>query len=402
MQLRIEMKHIDILNHKELCSGCGACIDRCPKQCISFKEDGEGFLYPVVNEGACIDCGLCLKICPFIRENYNRSKSSFVLPKIYAAKHKVNEIRRFSTSGGVFTALSDYVLANNGVVCGAIFDSQTQTVKHIIATTYRERDRMKGSKYVQSDLKNIFLKLKFLLLKKVLVLFSGTPCQTAGLYAYLGKDYENLYVIDILCHSVPSPLILGDILKQYTLHADDISFRDKSIGWRDSYNFCIKYEDGKVAADSTYLSLFFKGLINRPSCYNCRFANIKRPSDITIGDYWNIKNVDASFEDALGVSCILVNSEKGNSLLSFVEDKLFIIETSLKPALQICMQHPITCPSARKFFWKDYYEKGINYVVNEYGHYTIWENIKANILAPISRKTGVSSLLRVLKNTIKK
>lgn len=391
------MKHIDALNHKDTCSGCSACVNSCPKQCISLKEDEEGFLYPVVDESDCINCSLCLKICPFTNDSYKRSETSLITPKVYAAKHQSNNIRKYSTSGGIFTALSDYILEINGAICGAAFNSESQCVEHIIAFSHEERDRIRGSKYVQSKLGNIFQDIKSLLEKEIPVLFTGTPCQTAGLYAYLKKDYANLYIADILCHSAPSPLILKRTIEQYTRHAGNISFRDKTRGWRGSYHFQIERKDKSSISNVTFLPLFFKGLINRPSCYNCHFTNIKRPSDLTIGDYWNIQNVDSSFEDELGVSCILVNSNKGNYLFDKIKKSLNYQATDLKPSIQSCMQRPTTIPRNRNAFWYDFKKYGFVYCENKYGHYTIWENIKANKLAPWVRKLGIAKFVRKIK-----
>ena len=389
------MKHIDALNNKYSCSGCTACAQSCPKQCITMSSDYEGFKYPIVDETRCIQCGICIKVCPWRKEKYQRPINCFTEPIVYAAKCKDKNIRLNSTSGGIFTVLSDYILQLQGGICGAVYNTSTQKVEHTITFTTEGRNKMRGSKYVQSELSNTFQDIKTLLEQDKWLLFTGTPCQTAGLLSFLKKDYPKLVIVDILCHSVPSPLILHEILKKYA--PTNISFRDKSLGWRKSYSFQIK-ENNKIIHNNTFLNLFFKGLINRPSCYNCIFTNTYRASDLTIGDYWNIKAIDSKFEDPLGVSCILINSPKGKYIFEQIQNKIENIRTDLKPALQACLQQHTTEPvQKRRKFWTDYQEKGFDYCNKNYGYYTPIENINANILAPIARKTGISKLLRVIK-----
>ena len=389
------MKHIDALNNKYSCSGCTACAQSCPKQCITMSSDYEGFKYPIVDETRCIQCGICIKVCPWRKEKYQRPINCFTEPIVYAAKCKDKNIRLHRPSGGIFTVLSDYILQLQGGICGAVYNTSTQKVEHTITFTTEGRNKMRGSKYVQSELSNTFQDIKTLLEQDKWLLFTGTPCQTAGLLSFLKKDYPKLVIVDILCHSVPSPLILHEILKKYA--PTNISFRDKSLGWRKSYSFQIK-ENNKIIHNNTFLNLFFKGLINRPSCYNCIFTNTYRASDLTIGDYWNIKAIDSKFEDPLGVSCILINSPKGKYIFEQIQNKIENIRTDLKPALQACLQQHTTEPvQKRRKFWTDYQEKGFDYCNKNYGYYTPIENIKANILAPIARKTGISKLLRVIK-----
>lgn len=390
------MKHINAIDNKYNCSGCSACVHSCPKKCITMITDDEGFKYPIVDETRCIQCGICIKVCPWRKEKYQRPINCFTKPIVYAAKCKDKNTRLNSTSGGIFTVLSDYILQLQGGICGAVYNTSTQKVEHTITFTTEGRNKMRGSKYVQSELGNTFQNIKALLEQDKWLLFTGTPCQTAGLLSFLKKDYPKLVIIDILCHSVPSPLILHEVLKKYT--PLNISFRDKSLGWRKSYNFQIK-ENGRAIQNKTFLNLFFKGLINRPSCYNCIFTNTYRTSDFTIGDYWNIKAVDPKFEDSLGVSCILINTPKGKHVFEQIQNKIENIQTELKPALQTCLQRHTTEPiQKRKKFWSDYTEKGFDFCEKVYGHYTPIEKIKANILAPMARKTGISKFLRKYKN----
>ncbi|MFR9502512.1 MAG: Coenzyme F420 hydrogenase/dehydrogenase, beta subunit C-terminal domain [Rikenellaceae bacterium] len=378
------MKHIDSLNQKERCSGCTACVYSCPKQCISIVEDNEGFSYPRVDASLCIDCGLCVKVCPFTKDDYKCSHTQLAEPIVYAAKHKKDSVRLNSTSGGIFTSLSDYILTKNGVVCGAIFNPVTQRVEHTIARSVEERDMMRGSKYVQSYLGDIFPTVKSFVEDNIEVLFTGAPCQTSGLLAFLRKDYPNLYVVDILCHSVPSPVIAKDMINSYTLNATNIIFRDKSLGWRSSYGVKV-IDDNGTYADNHFLKLFWKGVICRPSCDKCNYTNTRRPSDITIGDYWGIHRVDSSFEDTLGVSSILINSKKGEALFAAIQNQMETLRTTLSDSLQDCLCRRAKSSYRRDSFWRDYQNKGYSYVADRYSKDTLFEIIKRDILAPVKK-----------------
>lgn len=366
----------------------------CPKSCITMCSDKEGFLYPQVDNRLCLECGACVRVCPINSTSYKKTLGSFVSPETFAVKHLDDKVRQHSTSGGIFTALSDKVLEMGGRVCGAVFDRETQKVKHVIVKTKEERNLIRGSKYVQSELNEIFKEIKSLLINRQYVLFTGTPCQCAGLLSFLKKDYPNLLVVDIFCHSVPSPLIFqkakgNDIV-------DNVRFRDKKLGWRQSYGLYFEH-NGKKLHNSTYLTMFFKGLINRPSCHTCHFTNTIRPSDITIGDYWNIQTVDKTFEDKLGVSCVLVNTPKGKKWFESILPDVKYLNTDLSPAIQECLQRPVSEFKARKQFWHNYEKFGYEWCVDKYGHKTIWEIIRDNYLAPIVRKLPIRNVLRKLR-----
>lgn len=377
------MNHINYANtNRYNCSGCTSCKSVCPKQCIQMMEDKEGFLYPKVDISLCSNCGACVKACPWMGEKPQKTDG---FPKVYAAKNTSDEVRMVSTSGGIFTAIARYVLSKEGVVYGAAFVPLTQNVEHVSVTSETELNRLRGSKYVQSALGNSFTEIRKLLGEGKNVLFTGTPCQCSGLRAFLKKDYEGLFIVDILCHSTPSPKVFKDALISSGGTVDDIRFRDKSLGWRNSYHFEM-FKGGSSITNDTYLTMFFKGLTNRPSCYNCIFTSTIRPSDITIGDYWNIKAVKPEFEDALGVSCILVNSRKGEELLKSISGYLNLFETDLKPAIQVCMSRNVKEPSLREAFWGEYVTKGYRYCSKKYGHTTSWERFRDLKLAPIVRK----------------
>ena len=222
-----------IYERKEECCGCTACMSICPQQAITMIADEEGFLYPSINQELCIECDLCKKVCPF-SDNY-RTSGNYDQPLVYAAKHKDDNVRMNSSSGGMFTAISDYILDIDGVIFGAAFD-ENFVVRHQRAETVEERNKFRGSKYVQSNLVGVFKDIKNELNKGRTVLFTGTPCQNAGLRSYLNKNYDNLYLCDIVCHGTPSPLIFENyksfMQKKYKSRIKELSFRDKLLGWR--------------------------------------------------------------------------------------------------------------------------------------------------------------------------
>lgn len=319
---------IDI-KEKYKCCGCGACVQACPKQCISMSADNEGFLYPQVDNAICIDCGLCEKVCPVINQNEPREPLA-----VYAAKNTNEEIRLKSSSGGIFTLLAEQIIAEGGVVFGARFNENYDVV-HDYTETIDGLSLFRGSKYVQSVIGDTFIKAKQFLADGRKVLFSGTPCQIAGLKRYLQKEYNNLLTIDIICHGVPSISIwekyknkvknlasgaCGDFTstnnKLITLN--DVNFRDKTNGWQHymcSYSIVnvfsnqintLSYEHAK----DPYMQLFLSNYSLRPSCYYCPSKAGKSRSDMTLGDCWGIKRMESSFDDNKGVGvCIIHNNE---------------------------------------------------------------------------------------------
>ena len=389
------MKHINALNtERNNCCGCSACQQICPHNCILMKADEEGFLYPEVNEERCVDCGLCSAACAWIENN--KIENIDALPEVYAAKNKDDDVRYGSTSGGMFTIFASYVIKESGVVYGASFSSVNQSVCHIGVSDIRDLNGLRGSKYVQSSQGDVFREIRNHLKNGILVLYTGTPCQCEGLRHFLRKDYENLYIIDILCHSVPSPRVFGDLLQNLGGKFEGISFRNKSLGWRNSYIFKLS-RNGETLMNNTYLTMFFKGLTNRPSCYHCKFTKTNRSGDITIGDYWNINSVRPDFEDSLGISCLLINTEKGKRLLDLVKGGLDCQRTELAPALQACMVRNVAEPKKRKKFWADYVKYGFSYCETKYGRMTRWEKFRDRALAPFVRKIGVAGLLRKIR-----
>ncbi len=299
------------------CCGCGACYNKCPVGAISMQENEEGFLTPVIDEAKCTNCGLCLKACPSLNTEFKNNPQ----PECYAAMAD-DEIRMKSSSGGIFTLLAEYILDKGGYVCGAAFDDNWD-VHHIIVDNKEDLAKLRGSKYVQSNTENCYKQIKKLLDNDKYVLFSGCPCQVAGLYSFLGKNYEKLYSVDILCHGSPSPGVWQKYLNENFNKNDiiKINFRDKNkIGW--SCSHCtISTKNGDAIVTDDFTKLFHSSINLRESCYNCDYSKKPRPADITLGDFWGISDHIKGLNDGKGLSFILTNNQKGQFLFNEIADK---------------------------------------------------------------------------------
>lgn len=318
-------KSIEILQ-KEKCSGCSACFPICPTNAITMEYDEEGFLYPLVNYEKCTNCGLCSKVCPELNFNFNNNPS----PICYAMQAK-DEIRQVSSSGGMFTLIADYVFERGGFVCGVAFNkNKNWKVEHIIIDNKEDLYKLRGSKYVQSDKKDIFKQIKELLNKDKYVLFSGCPCEVAGLKNFLRKDYDKLILVDLLCASTESPKIWEKYLKENFADnkIQNITFRDKSsFGWTLQLNVYFENGDSYRGNNSQneYCRFFSSHIMSRKSCYKCSFSSLPRVGDITIGDFWNIDRYDKRLDDRKGTSLILSNNSKGDTLLKEIKRNKDII-----------------------------------------------------------------------------
>ena len=312
------------------CTGCTACAAICPKGCITMKADSDGFCYPVVDEAACVDCGLCERSCPVLAERRHDQ-----IPKAYAARSRDTQMRLASSSGGVFTELARHVLAQGGAVCGAVYDEGFRVV-HAFAENEEELARMRGAKYAQSDLEGVFPEIKTRLDRGQQVLFSGTPCQVAGLLTFLGRPYENLFSVDFVCHGVPSPMVWAEYVRQLG-EVTSINLRAKDTGWS-RYRYCHRVVDSKGAVrlipngESLYMKLFVGDYINRASCSQCVFKGYARGSDLTIGDFWGIWDIAPEMDDDRGTSVVLVQSERGRMLWKSASFGLDVREVALEDA----------------------------------------------------------------------
>ena len=299
------------------CCGCEACVQACPKHCISFEEDAEGFRYPKVDTSYCVECGACEKVCPMITP-YEIRKPQQVL----AAINPDEDIRKESSSGGIFTMLAENVIREGGVVFGVHFDEQWQAVFDYTETT-EGLAAFRGSKYLQARVGNAFKEARDFLKTGRKVLFSGTPCQIAALRHFLHRDYENLLCVDFICHGTPSPKVWRLYLDEVTQNAvraiRDVQFRNKKQGWK-RFNFDMTYDaDGKHYNISSwhrenhYMRIFLDDVILRPSCYACRAKYGRSHSDLTIADFWGVHQLNPEIDDDRGTSLVLLYTEKGTA-----------------------------------------------------------------------------------------
>lgn len=324
---------ITIKNKKD-CMGCNACYSICPPKCIAMKDDTEDFWYPEVDYNKCIKCGLCIKVCPIINKTIVDNQ-----PFAYACINKNDTIRLESTSGGIFTLIAEQIIDEGGVVLGAGF-TQDFLVEHSFIEKKEEISLFRGSKYVQSKIGNMYIKVKEFLNQGKKVLFSGTPCQIGGLKSYLGKDYKNLFCIDIICHGVPSPLVWRKYISYREKIAGSkskrIAFRQKNEGWK-RYSVSFLFDNDimyqKTMDNDIYMKAFLKDICLRPSCYDCSFKTIHRESDLTLADFWGIQNIIPKMDDDKGTSLVFVNSPKGQQMITDITDKILLKPVDINRAV---------------------------------------------------------------------
>lgn len=363
---------IEIKNKRDCC-GCQACAIICPKSCIYMVDDKEGFWYPEVDKDLCIECGLCEKVCPVINQGKLRSPLN-----VYASINPDNEIRIKSSSGGIFTSIAQKIIVDGGVVFGACWD-ENWLVHHTYIDNLNELEKFRGSKYIQSNLNNCFVDVrKFLKLDRK-VLFSGTPCQIAGLKRYLGREYDNLLCVEVVCHGVPSPRVWMDYLKYLRRKNKDIannkivaiSFRDKMTGWHKfsfsiscSVNEHVKAVFKETFNKNSYMKGFLNNLYLRPSCHQCPARSGKSGSDIAIADYWGVSNKNFQLDDDKGMSLVLIYTAKGQEIYDALNVKSYI--SSLETAVRgnMCIANSVQEPIQRVLFWKEYEIKGV-YVIED-------------------------------------
>lgn len=368
------MNNINIIN-KTTCTGCTACLSVCNKFAISMVASSKGFVYPKVDEEICVNCGRCVKVCP--TNGFIKQKD--ISPLVYAVVHNNNDVLTNSSSGGLFTAISDYVLSEGGVVYGAVQDSNVQTF-HNRAATVDERNRQRGSKYVQSELKNTIGEAIRDLKDHRLVLFTGTPCQIAGISNAIGSSplRANLILMDIICNGATSPLIFQEYLnyceKKFGSKVIAHYHRPKDFGW--GHNEKNVFANGKIDNTSDYSKawkkIFYSGNPLRDCCYNCPFASMDRVSDFTIGDFWGIQNTKISLPTEHGVSLCIINSAKGASLFDKFSKSMQVEEAKLEDAIvkQPRLRGICANPENKDKFWSDYFKKGAKYTIEKYGECT--------------------------------
>lgn len=339
------------LARKRDCCGCSACSQICPKKCIVMTKDSEGFLYPLINTNDCIKCDLCSKVCPILNQQDKRSPIN-----VYAVKHRDDCIRQRSSSGGVFSLLAQQVIHDKGVVFGVKYNSENEAIFSYTETMDGLSD-FQGSKYVQAYVGNSYADVESFLKSGRLVLFVGTPCQVLGLKLFLRKEYQNLLVVDFVCHGVPSPKVwrmyLNDFISSHKAKTiTSINFRDKFTGWQ-KYSCAIEYTDGNRRCvkstrfdENEYMKAFLSNVSLRKSCYYCPTKAGKSMADITIGDFWGIGSRYPAFDDDKGVSLAVFYSDK-------VLPQCDMMEVTYEDVLNCnyCLEHSASYPKVSRFFF---------------------------------------------------
>ena len=361
----------------ENCIGCGGCKAVCNKDAISLIKNQQGFIKSYIDSNKCVDCGLCKKACPIENTPFKNEPQ-----EVFAYKAK-DSLRKKSTSGGAASALAESIINNGGSVYGASLDENFK-LSHIRIADKKGIALMQGTKYIQSDMTNVFVNLKNDLINGMPVLFIGTPCQTAAVLNFVKSnrlDAEKLYLCDIICHGVPSPKAFDDFilwLKQRESF-NKYDFRNKEFSWRGD-SASVNTESGVKSSKyiSSFMSLYYSNLLTDEACFNCRFASKERVSDITVSDFWGIEDTKAEFEDSLGVSMVLINTQKGRELFESVKGKK--VSVNLDNAKQPQLKKPTEKPDGYEEFWQNY---NIDSALNKYG--AIKDSLKTKIYKLIKR-----------------
>lgn len=333
---------------KQDCCGCMACVQACHRQCISLKGNEEGFLYPIIDNNRCVKCGICNKVCPI---QYHAEVQTPIA--VYAATNPDEYVRSLSSSGGIFSLLAEYVIRQGGVVFGAAFNENWEVV-HSYTDTLEGIAKFRGSKYVQSRIGTSFAEAERFLKAGRNVLFSGTPCQIAGLKSFLRKDYGNLLAVDCVCHGVPSPGIFREYLKSASRPPiSKINFRDKSTGWK-HFSVTVKSENAEMSQvyhSNEYMQGFLSNLYLRPSCYDCHFRQGRSGSDITLGDFWGIDKIRPKLDDDKGLSLVIANNKQANELLRELGCDLTEMQLSDAIKYNPSIAASVNIPTYRKLFF---------------------------------------------------
>ncbi|MDE6098637.1 MAG: Coenzyme F420 hydrogenase/dehydrogenase, beta subunit C-terminal domain [Muribaculaceae bacterium] len=382
---------INILR-KEDCTGCGACIDCCPTSAISWNTDIEGFWQASVDHSKCIDCSLCEKICPLINATeLNGSNKEFGNPDVLAAYNTDNSVRINSTSGGVFSAMASKVLQNGGFIGGAVWTDDFQA-RHILSDNPADLERIRGSKYFQSDATGLFKAVRKAVATGRPVLVCGTPCQIAGLKSFMRRDYDNLILVDFVCGNINSPKLFKKYIEslEQKYGAPMLSYHPKNKDYGGWHNFAFKatFENGRTYVRNRTKDLFTRCFIgahigSRPCCFECKFKKLPRVADISIGDFWGIENVDPSFDSPMGTSLVMLNNPKGrdffNSLGSSVNSKSEPLEGAIAGNPHI-LHNSTPSKIDRNRFYELLDSRGFDYTMRKFN------NLNDSLITRILRK----------------
>lgn len=368
---------IDKVIKKSECCGCFGCLNSCPKNCIQMKDDNEGFWYPEVDYFRCIKCNLCIKNCPALNI-HNKNEDVLKEAEVIAAYSKDEVLRLDSTSGGIFSEIAKYFIKEKGIVYGAIYN-QEHLVEHYRGTTVEDIDKLRQSKYLQSNIGDIYRKVKEDLINKKKVLFVGTPCHIAALNNYLSKNYDNLTTIDFLCRGINSPeaykQYLKNLEKKYFSKIKRVIFKNKTYGWH-RFSTKIIFENGQEYIQDRYTDSYMRGylegnLFMRPSCHECRYKSLPRYADITLGDFWGIEKVRPDLDQDKGTSIFMLNTEKGKKVFESIEERIvfekmkindiYLGNTALTQRVLLTKKQQ----KMREIFFKNYKEKDFENLVLE-------------------------------------
>lgn len=388
----------------EQCCGCGACANKCPNQAITLQPNHEGFLHPVIDAEKCVECGACEKACPGLSVAINEQAQ----PQAFIVQHKDNSIRYQSTSGGAFTAIAEEVIRRGGVVYGAAMTEEL-VVQHIFVEGIEGLAKFRNSKYVQSEIGVCYSVAKKFLSEGRYVCFSGTPCQIDGLYKYLGKDYENLIAVDVVCKSVPSPLVFKkyiDYKKKREGAISDVVFRDKKRG----FLYCtmahyLSHEDRKAAKDiyrrgsesDEWLRLFLSGKISRHSCMSCPYQTAQRVGDFTLGDIWETGNT--KFDDNKGTTLVHVWTKKGAKFLNSIKENVRLEAYPIEKSRGAERTNTLKVQPNRDKLFVDANNMTADAFFVKYASYTIRVRLK-NVSRYLLWKLGLQNFVRRIKHGI--
>lgn len=361
---------MNLYHCKQDCCGCGACMAVCHKHAIYMRQDQEGFFYPAVDKKLCVDCGKCLEVCPM---KFKEEKQ--VYNHYYGAKNADQTVRSRSSSGGIFSILADYVLEKSGSVFAAGYDSDMKVVHMEISKT-EDLDLVRRTKYVQSDMNDIYQQIQIGLKEGRWILFVGTPCQTEALRKYLRIDSDRLILVDLICYGAASPGIWKKYLyylsRKYKGKINEYYFRDKrnkdrgqTVSWKNQNG-----EKVYPLYDDPYCRMYFRSMSLRPSCYQCPFCCIERNSDFTIGDFWGIEKIRPDMEDGMGTSLVIAHSEKAEKIWEEIRGQYIAFECTKMDIWQPRLQKPTECPSKRKLFMMIYKYMPFSILINRFSGVT--------------------------------
>lgn len=375
------------------CLNCLNCFNICPVGAIRCAKDDLGFSVPIVDETKCVRCKKCIIVCPAINSNVSLLFRNKNCSTAYGFRNNdTNELFK-ATSGGAFKALADRVISDGGVVFAAKFNDSFEGVSHSCATSVEELNSFVGVKYVQSQLLDIFPRIKSILKDDKVVLFVGTPCQVAALLLFIREPnlIKNLVTVDLICHGVPSPRIFEDFIvslkKKYHKEIVGISFRNKKIGWRGN-NFSLSFADGSIEYfknKNSYVSFFEQSYSIHNACFSCNFSKKDRVGDITIGDFWGIEKYNDQYNDEKGISIVIANSDKGKQLTEAIMDSGTIFKLEYSSYKQKNLVSPTSEPFLKKQFDAYYIKKGLKKAEKRYSLTTTSGKI-FNIIARILKK----------------